>query len=135
MPPAKTRGFLSFTQLFFVVLLFVFQIRLLLQTGGIHIAAERVAAIPALLLYVYVSVAFSDAEYMSLFGVKNRWTVADGNVWERTNRLASRLMRVSAALMIVPMFFIETIYWTLLAPPALSFFILYIYSAAISRNK
>ena len=88
--------------------------------------------IPALLLYMYVAGMFYDAEYMSLFGIKTKWTLDSPTVWEKTNRLASRLFRISAALMLVPVYFYRLFYIFLAVPPVISFIAATIYSKVIS---
>ena len=135
LPSHKLRGFISFIQFFFIVLLFVLQARNLLRAGGIWAPIERLMTIPALLLYMYVAGMFYDAEYMSLFGVKTKWTLDDETVWEKTNRLASRLFRVSAALMLIPVYFYRLFYICLAVPPVLSFISAVIYSKIISGSN
>ena len=132
LPSHKLRGFISFIQFFFLILFFTLQTRNLLRVGNIWTPVERLMTIPALLLYMYVAGMFYDAEYMSLFGIKTKWTLDNPTVWEKTNRLASRLFRVSAAMMLVPVYFYRLFYIFLAAPPVISFIAATIYSKVIS---
>ena len=134
LPSHKIRGFMSFMQFFFLVLFFVIQARNLLRAGHIWLPTERLMAIPALLLYVYVGSMFYDAEYLSLFGIKTKWTLNSRIVWVRTNRLASRMFIICAALMVIPLFFYTYFYILLTVPPVLSFIASVVYSKIISRS-
>jgi len=134
LPSRKMRGFIAFTQFFFLVLIFVLQAKNLLQAGNIQTPIERLTPIPALLLYAYVAGVLGDAEYQSIFGVKTKWTMNSPAVWEKTNRLASRLFQCSAAMMLVPLFVYRLFYLFLLLPPALSFIISAAYSKIISKS-
>ncbi|MDR3119881.1 MAG: SdpI family protein [Clostridiales bacterium] len=132
LPSHKMRGFLSFLQFFFLVIFFVAQTRGLLRAENVWTPFERLLAIPAVLLFAYVGGAFEGAEYMSLFGVKTKWTLQNREVWDRTNRLAARLFRAAAFLMLVSIFFYRWFYYFLVIPPALSIAALFVYSRAIS---
>ena len=132
LPSHKMRGFMSFIQFFFLILFFTLQARSLLRSGNIWTPIERFMTIPALLLYIYVAGMFNEAEYLSLFGVKTKWTLENQTVWERTNRLISRLFRISAGLMLIPVYFYRLFYIFVAVPPALSFITAVIYSKAIS---
>ena len=134
LPSRKLRGFISFMQFFFLVLIFTLQARNLLRVSNIRTPIERLMTIPALLLYMYVGGMFYDAEYMSLFGVKTKWTLASRTVWARTNRLASVLFRVSAWLMLIPVYYYRLFYIFLSVPPILSFITAIIYSKVISSD-
>lgn len=135
LPSHKIRGFISFAQFFFTALFFAVQARGLLRAGGVWAPIERFLAIPALLLYAYVAGMFNGAEYLSLFGIKTKWTMDSRAVWERANRLASRLFYISAALMLVPLYFYDLFFIFLAAPPAASFIVTAVYSKIISRGE
>lgn len=133
-PPRKLRGFLSFMQFFFLSIFFSIQARNLLRAGNILTPIERLFSIPALLLYAYVATTFEDAEFQSIFGIKTKWTMASQYVWERTNRLASKLFQCCAGMMLLPLFFYKQFYLFLFVPPITSFIILAAYSRYISKN-
>ena len=134
-PSRKLTGVISFIQFFFISLIFVLQIRALLRACGIWIPMERLMTIPTLILFAFVSGLFYGAEYRSGFGVKTKWTVGSRVVWERTNKLACVLFRCSAGLMLIPIFFYESFYIFLAAPPAVSLIVAVIYSRAIYDGK
>ena len=131
LPSQTLRGFISFTQFFFILLVFILQIRGLLRAANIWVPIERLMSIPVLLLYLFISGMFGGADYLSLFGIKTKWTLSSKTVWERTNRLACVLFRLSAGLMLVPLFVYELFFVFLAAPPALSLAAAFIYSKAI----
>ena len=135
LPSHKLRGLMSFMQFFFLLLFFIVQARNLLRAENIWMPIERFMALPALLLYMYVASMLNGAEYMSLFGIKTKWTLDSRAVWEKTNRLASRLFRISAALMLIPMYFYSLFYVFLAVPPILSFVTAAVYSILISNNS
>ncbi|MCL2060149.1 MAG: SdpI family protein [Oscillospiraceae bacterium] len=135
LPSHKLRGLMSFMQFFFLLLFFVVQARNLLRAENIWVPIERFMTIPALLLYMYVASMLHGAEYLSLFGIKTKWTMGSQAVWEKTNRLASRLFRLSAVLMLIPMYFYNLFYIFLAAPPVLSFVTAAVYSILISNNS
>jgi uncharacterized membrane protein len=135
LPSHKIRGFMSFIQFLFVVLFFVIQSRNLLRASDIWAPIERFISIPALMLYAYVAGMFGGAEYLSLFGIKTKWTMNSRAVWERTNRLAARLFYISAALMLIPIFLYELFFVFLTVPPALSFIVAAIFSKAASVGE
>ena len=134
LPSRKTRSFISMIQFFLIALIFIQQTRSLLRAENIHMPIERLMSIPVLLVYAYVAGAFGEAEYLSPFGIKTKWTLENVAVWERTNRLASRLFQCSAALMLVALFAYRLFFVFLLAPPILSFIIAIIYSRVISAG-
>ena len=135
LPSQKIRGFMSFMQFFFITLVFVLQIRGLLRASNVLIPLERLMTIPALLLYIFVSGMFYNAEYLSLFGIKTKWTLNSRPVWERTNRLACLLFRICAGLMLIPIFLYELFYIFLAVPPILSLIAVAIYSKRVSDDE
>lgn len=134
LPPRKLRGIMSFIQFFFIAIVFVLQIRALLRACNIAIPLERLMAIPALILYAFVSGLFGNAEYASSFGIKTKWTLGNRDVWERTNRLACILFMCSAGFMLVSVFLYELFYIFLAAPPIISIIAVIIYSRAIYKS-
>ena len=134
LPSQKLRGLMTFMQFLFLVLFFVVQVRNLLRAANIWMPIERLMTIPALLLYIYVANMLYDAEYMSLFGIKTKWTLNNRSVWMNTNRLASRLFSFSAILMLIPIFFYKLFYIFLAVPPISTFIIATIYSIVSSKG-
>jgi len=135
LPSLKMRGLMSFIQFFFIVLFYVLQARALLRAADVWIAVERMMAIPSMLLFAYVGLMLRDAEYLSLFGIKTKWTLNHRIIWERTNRLASRLFLIASVLMIAPMFNHRLFYICLIVPPVLSFITATVYSKIISDKE
>ena len=135
LPSQKLRGLMSFMQFLFLVLFFIIQVRNLLRAANIYMPIERLMTIPILLLFMYVAGMLYDAEYMSLFGIKTKWTLNSRSVWVKTNRLASRLFRFSAVLMLIPMYYYKLFYIFLAIPPVASFITSAIYSIIISSGE
>jgi len=134
LPTHKLRGFITFMQFFFLVIFFVLQVRGLLRAENIWVPIERLMTIPILMLFLYVSVMFNDAEYLSLFGIKTKWTLESKAVWEKTNRLASRLFKISTALMLIPIYYYRLFYILLAIPPTVSFVAAAVYSKVIAEK-
>jgi uncharacterized membrane protein len=133
LPSRKMRSFLSFIQFFFLVLFFALQTRNLLRAVDIWTPVERLISVPMLLFYAYAANVFGDAEYLSQFGIKTKWTIGSKSVWDLTNQFASRLFKICALLMLIPIFNHKLFYAFLLVPPALSILLAILYSHALSN--
>ena len=134
-PSPKTKGFMSFLQLFFLMTFFILQITGLFRAQHIYLRQESFLTVPAALMLVYVSNVSRNAEYLSDFGVKTKWTIKSRSVWNRTNRLASNLFFAAAILMLIPVFLPDLFFGMLIALVVVIFTILVVYSKITAKNE
>ena len=133
-PSDKTKSFMSFLQLFFLMVFAIIQLTRLFRAQNIYLRQESFLTIPVALLFVYAANATKDAEYLSDFGFKTKWTTKSRYVWNRTNRLAAILFFTAAVLMLIPVFLPDLFYGMLFLLVGATITVLVLYSYIISRN-
>ena len=133
-PSNKTKSFMSFLQLFFLMVFAIIQLTRLFRAQNIYLRMESFLTVPVALLFVYVANATRDAEYLSDFGFKTKWTIKSRYVWNRTNRLAAILFFAAAVLMLVPVFFPDLFFEMLFILVGAAITVLVLYSHIISKN-
>ncbi|GAB6862494.1 hypothetical protein JCM17092_25830 [Haloplanus litoreus] len=79
-------------------------------------------------LFYYVGVLLEHAERNWFVGIRTPWTLSNGDVWDRTHRLGSRLFKLTALVALVGLFFGEYAIYFLVGPALLTAGITVVYS-------
>ncbi len=89
----------------FVIILFLFllAVQLLMILWNLGIRLSFALALPPLfaLLFYCAGVLCEHAEKNWFIGVRTPWTMSSGRVWEKTNRLAGKMFKISAGVVLL----------------------------------
>ena len=62
--------------------------------------------LPAIaVLFFYISILLQNAKRNWFIGIRTPWTLSSDNVWEKTHKLASKLFKILAVVMLTSIFF------------------------------
>lgn len=75
------------------------------------------ALIPAFaLLFYYLGIMVGNAKRNWFIGIRTPWTLSNEKVWDKTHKLASKLFRMAAVIVLAGIFFPKYGIWFLLVP-------------------
>jgi len=79
------------------------------------------------LLY-YLSILVKKSKRNWFIGIRTPWTLSSDKVWDKTSRLGSKLLKITAILILIGAFFGEYLIYFILIPIILTFVYLWVYS-------
>jgi len=89
----------------FIILLFLFllavQIVMILWNIGIKVSFALVLPPLFAVLFYYVGVLCAHAEKNWFIGVRTPWTMSSDAVWDKTNKLAGKMFKISAVIILL----------------------------------
>lgn len=99
-----------------MMLLFLFYIYALSLLWNYEIRFDMgTAIIPALVaLFYFIGILLKNAKRNWFIGIRTPWTLSDDKVWEKTHKLASKLFKISAIIILFSLFFKEYSLWVVL---------------------
>ncbi|WP_435102490.1 SdpI family protein [Halarchaeum sp. P4] len=93
-----------------------------------------VLAAVAVLLY-YLGVLLTHAEQNWFVGIRTPWTLSDEEVWTRTHELGGKLLKVTAVIALLGLFFGEYAVYFLLVPVLLTALTTVVYSYYLYQQR
>lgn len=123
---------------FFVVLslfMLMVQAQILLWNLGHRISPNLIMPIGGGMLFYYIGVMVGHAKQNWFVGIRTPWTLSSEPVWDKTHRLGGKLFRISGAISLIGILFIEHAVWFILAPVLLSSGYLVLYSYLEFRKE
>ncbi len=104
----------------FIILLFLFlfaiQLVMILWNLGVQLSFALVLPPLMAMLFYYVGVLCAHAEKNWFIGIRTPWTMSSDAVWEKTNKLAGKLFKISAAIILLSMLLPELMVLFILGP-------------------
>ena len=94
--------------------------------------------IPALvILFYYIGVMTSKAKRNWFIGIRTPWTLSSERVWDKTHQLGGKLIKLSAIVALIGMFFGQYALWFVLLPimGVMVYLVVYSYLEYKKENK
>jgi uncharacterized membrane protein len=79
-------------------------------------------------LFYYLGTLLTDVKRNWFIGIRTPWTLSNGEVWDRTHELGSRLFKLTGLIVLVGLFFDEYAVYFILVPTLLTAGITTVYS-------
>jgi uncharacterized membrane protein len=124
----KFKGY--FEGFIIILLLFFFYIYLLSIFWNLGFRfSMNYLMIPSLaVLFYYVGILVEKAKRNWFIGIRTPWTLSSESVWDKTHKIGGRLFKISAAIALLGMFFIEQAFYFVIIPVILLVVFAFLYS-------
>ena len=124
----------NFFIIIFYIFLFILQIYLILWNIGIKIKINYLISICLGFLFFSIGKLLEKTKRNWFIGIRTPWTLSSDIVWDKTNKFAGKLFKISSFFCILSVVFVEYSVFFVLFPIILSSIVSMVYSYIIYKK-
>ncbi|MCS7181057.1 MAG: DUF1648 domain-containing protein, partial [bacterium] len=90
--------------LLFILFLFLIHLQIILWNLGIKISPNLILSFGFSFLFFYTGILLEKSKRNWFIGIRTPWTLSSDNIWERINRIGSKLFKISGFIALTGIF-------------------------------
>lgn len=115
--------------------LFILHVQMILWNIGFKINFSLTMPFLLSMLFYYVGVLCEKSKRNWFIGVRTPWTLSSDLVWEKTNKLVSKLFKISSVFILLAIFFENIVFWLIITLIVFLVLFSYVYSFILYKNQ
>jgi len=131
----KFKSFYEGFIILFSIFLLLIQMHLILWNLGMKINPFSLILIFLPLFFFYIGILCEKSKRNWFIGIRNPWTLSSDFVWEKTNRLAGRIFKISAIILLFCAFFPSMFFYLIIVDAFVIIVVTFIYSYKLYQKR
>ena len=112
----------------FIIFILLLHMQIILWNIGYEISPNSVLPIGFAFLFYFLGILCENAQRNWSIGMRTPWTLSSEKVWKKTNKLAGKLLKISAAICLLGIVFQDYAVYFILIPVIIFMLYSFVYS-------